>query len=166
MGEKPLTDDAPTGELLKLLHKTIRKVDGDTSSLNFNTAISAMMVLSTEANKLDALPRELWSALVRMAAPYAPHLGEELWQKLGNTQSVSTAPWPQFDPALCVDDELTIVVQVNGKLRADFRAAKDTAKDELERTARALPKILDYLDGKVVAKTIIVPGKLVNFVVL
>jgi leucyl-tRNA synthetase len=165
MGEKPLSDEPPTGELLKLMHKTIRKVDGDTSSLNFNTAISAMMVLSTEANKLDALPRELWSALVRMAAPYAPHLGEELWLKLGNAQSVSMAPWPQFDPALCEDDEVTVVVQINGKLRADFRAAKDAAKDELERAARALPKVQEYLAGKDIVKTIVVPGKLVNFVI-
>ncbi len=165
MGEKPLSDEPPAGELLKLLHKTIRKVDGDTSALNFNTAISAMMVLSAEANKLDALPRGLWSALVRMAAPYAPHLGEELWLKLGNKESVAKAPWPAFDPALCEDDEVTVVVQINGKLRADFRAAKDAAKEELERTALALPKIQDYLNGKVVAKIIIVPGKLVNFVV-
>lgn len=165
MGEKPLSETEPEGELLKLMHKTIRKVSDDTSSLNFNTAISAMMVLSSEANKLDAIPRRLWSALVRMAAPYAPHLGEELWHKAGESGSVSKAAWPIYDPALCEDDELTVVVQVNGKLRADFRAAKDADKAALEASARAIPKIAEQLAGKEIVKTVVVPGKLVNFVV-
>lgn len=165
MGEKPLSDAEPEGELLKLMHKTIRKVSADTSSLNFNTAISAMMVLSSEANKLDAIPRSLWSALVRMVAPYAPHLGEELWRKAGEGESVAKAAWPGYDPALCEDDELTVVVQVNGKLRADFRAAKDADKAALEAAARAIPKIAEQLAGKEIVKTIVVPGKLVNFVV-
>ncbi|TFG80986.1 MAG: leucine--tRNA ligase, partial [Spirochaetales bacterium] len=165
MGGKPLTDAEPTGELQRLLHKTIRKVSDDTSSLNFNTAISAMMILSSEANKLETLPRSLWTALVLMVAPYAPHLGEELWSRMGNPESVGTARWPEFDPVLCEDDEVTVVVQVNGKLRADFRAAKDTPGDELERTARAQNKILEYLRGKDVVKVIVVPGRLVNFVV-
>lgn len=165
MGEKPLSDAEPEGELLKLMHKTIRKVSDDTSSLNFNTAISAMMVLSSEANKLDAIPRSLWSALVRMVAPYAPHLGEELWRRAGESESVSKAPWPAYEPALCEDDELTVVVQVNGKLRADFRAAKDADKAALEAVARAIPKIAEQLAGKEIVKTIVVPGKLVNFVV-
>ena len=165
MGEKPLSDAEPEGELLKLMHKTIRKVSDDTSTLNFNTAISAMMVLSSEANKLDAIPRSLWSALVRMVAPYAPHLGEELWQKLGESGSVAKAAWPGYDPALCEDDELTVVVQVNGKLRADFRSSKDADKAALEAAARAIPKIAEQLAGKEIVKTIVVPGKLVNFVV-
>ena len=165
MGEKPLSDAEPEGELVKLMHKTIRKVSDDISSLNFNTAISAMMVLSSEANKLDAIPRSLWSALVRMVAPYAPHLGEELWRKAGERESVAKANWPVYDPALCEDDELTVVVQVNGKLRADFRAAKDADQAALEAAARAIPKIAEQLAGKEIVKTIVVPGKLVNFVV-
>jgi len=165
MAEKPLTDAEPTGELLKLMHRTIKKVNGDTDSLNFNTAISAMMVLSTEAAKLEALPKSLWSVLVRLVAPYAPHLAEELWAGMGNTGSVSKAPWPTYESALCEDDEDTIIVQVNGKLRGDFKAAKGAAKDALDAAARAEPKVADHLAGKDIVKVIVVPGKLVNFVI-
>jgi leucyl-tRNA synthetase len=165
MSDKPLTGDEPTGELLKLLHRTIKKVSGDTDTLNFNTAISSMMVLSTEAARLEAMPASLWRTLVLLVSPYAPHLAEELWAKMGNTASVSKAAWPVFDPALCEDDEDTIIVQVNGKLRGDFKAAKGAAKDKLEAQARALPRVADRLAGMELVKVIVVPGKLVNFVV-
>ena len=165
MGDKPLTDAEPTGELLKLLHRTVRKVSDDTATLNFNTAISAMMVLSTEAARLETLPRSLWSALVRMVSAYAPHLAEELWEKMGGTESVSKESWPTYESALCEDEEDTVVVQVNGKLRGDFKAAKGAARDALEKSARALPKVADHLKGKEVLKVIVVPGRLVNFVV-
>ncbi len=165
MGEKPLSEAEPTGELLKLLHRTIKKVSDDTASLNFNTAISAMMVLSSEAAKLETLPRSLWSALVRMVSAYAPHLAEELWEKMGGTESVSKESWPSYESALCEDEEDTIVVQVNGKLRGDFKSAKGAGKDALEKAARALPKVSEHLKGKEVLKVIVVPGRLVNFVV-
>jgi len=165
MSEKPLTDTEPTGELLKLMHRTIKKVNGDTDTLNFNTAISAMMVLSTEAARLETLPRSLWSVLVRLVSPYAPHLAEELWANMGNTESVSKAPWPAYDQALCEDGEDTIIVQVNGKLRGDFKAAKSAAKDALEASAKAHPKVAEHLSGKDIVKVIVVPGKLVNFVI-
>jgi len=165
MGEKPLVDAEPTGELQKLLHRTIKKVSDDTATLNFNTAISAMMVLSTEAARLDALPRTLWSALVRMVSAYAPHLAEELWEKMGGKESVSKAAWPTYDPQLCEDEEDTIIVQVNGKLRGDFKAAKGLSKEALEKSARAVPKVAEHLQGKELVKVIVVPGKLVNFVV-
>jgi leucyl-tRNA synthetase len=123
------------------------------------------MVLSTEAARLETLPASLWSVLVRLVAPYAPHLAEELWAAMGKSGSVSKAAWPAYDPALCEDDEDTIVVQVNGKLRGDFKAAKGAPKDALEAAARAVPKVAEHLSGKDVAKVIVVPGKLVNFVV-
>ncbi|MBU0937026.1 MAG: leucine--tRNA ligase [Spirochaetes bacterium] len=165
MSEKPLTEAAPEGELLRLMHRTIRKVSDDTGSLNFNTAISAMMVLSGEANKAETVSKQLWTVLLRLVAPYAPHLAEELWQKLGHSQSLSAEAWPSYDPGLCESDELTIVVQINGKLRADFVSGKDTAKEELEKLALALPKVQEYLQGHEVVKTIVVPNKLVNFVI-
>ena len=135
LGEKPVVDAGPSAELLKLTHKTVRKVDADTASLNFNTAISAMMVLSSELARLDSLPRAAYEPLVLMLAPYAPHLAEELWEKLGHRESLVRAAWPSYDPALCEDDEDTIVVQVNGKLRGDFKAAKGAGKDALEASA-------------------------------
>jgi len=164
LGDKPLTDAEPEGELQRLMHRTVRKVDADTASLDFNTAISAMMVLSTEAARLEALPRSLWSTLVRLVAPYAPHLAEELWERLGEGQSVSKASWPSFDPALCEEAEDLIIVQVNGKLRGDFKAQKGATREALEAAARANGKVSEHLAGKDVVKVVVVPGKLVNFV--
>jgi len=123
------------------------------------------MVLSAEANKAERLSRPLWEALLKMVGPYAPHLAEELWQKLGQTASIAYAAWPGFDPLLCESDELTIVVQFNGKLRADFQVPKDTGREEQERLARLHPKVQEYLVGKEIVKVVVVPGKLVNFVV-
>jgi leucyl-tRNA synthetase len=154
-------DNAP---ITKLLHKTVKKVTNDTATLNFNTAISAMMVYSGELAKLDAVPASLWEPLVIMAAAYAPHLGEELWQKLGHSGSVSKAAWPVWSDALAADTESTIVVQVNGRIRDKFTASAAMSKEELQETALALPGLQRWLAGKKVVKVIAVPGKLVNVV--
>jgi leucyl-tRNA synthetase len=121
----------------RLLHRTIKKVSADTASLNFNTAISQMMIYSNELAKLDKVPRRLWEPLVQMVSAYAPHLGEELWEKLGHTESVSKSSWPVYNEALTVSGETTIVVQVNGKVRDKFTSPAGTAKEELEKTAQA-----------------------------
>ncbi|MDR2795173.1 MAG: leucine--tRNA ligase [Spirochaetaceae bacterium] len=152
-------------EITRLLHKTVKKVSADTASLNFNTAISQMMVYSGELAKLPAVPASLWEPLVIMLAAYAPHLGEELWERLGHSGSVSKAAWPAFDEALATDDELTIVVQINGKIRDKFTAAAGTAKEALEKTAFTSPVTQKWLEGKTVVKVIIVPDKLVNIVI-
>jgi leucyl-tRNA synthetase len=152
------------GELVKLLHKTIKKVTHDTSTLNFNTGISAMMVYSNELAKLDKVPVELWEPFVKLIAPYAPHLGEELWQKLGHDGTITYEPWPAYDEALAADTEVTIVAQVNGKVRDKFTARADMPKDELEKAALALPNIKKWTEGKQTVKIITVPGKLVNIV--
>jgi len=170
ISEKPLsTPYSPlpsqnTELLTKLLHKTIKKVTEDTATLNFNTAISQMMIYSNELIKLESVPRELWQPLVIMFGAYAPHLGEELWEKLGNKGSVSKHPWPSYDEKLTVDEKVTIVVQVNGKIRDKFDAAHSTSSEELEKTARALPGIQKWMDGKTIVKIIVVPDKLVNIV--
>ncbi|MCL2808488.1 MAG: class I tRNA ligase family protein, partial [Treponema sp.] len=96
---------------------------------------------------------------------YAPHLGEELWEKLGNKESVSFCKWPSFDEALTHDNEVNIVVQVNGKIRDKFTAAAGTVKEELEKTALALPDVKKWLEGQTVVKVIIIPDKLVNVVI-
>jgi leucyl-tRNA synthetase len=166
ISEKPLCDDTSCSpELTKLLHRTIKKVTEDTASLNFNTAISAMMIYSNELAKLAAIPRALWEPLVIMAGAYAPHLGEELWEKLKYKGSVSACSWPVYDEALTVFDEVTVVVQVNGKIRDKFSTSAGTAKDELEKTALALPGVKKWLEGQTVVKVISVPDKLVNVVV-
>jgi leucyl-tRNA synthetase len=162
IGEKVGENDVPPS-LLKLLHKTIKKVSQDTESLNFNTAISQMMVYSGELAKMETVPIALWEPLVVMLAAYAPHLGEELWQKLGHTDSVSNATWSVWDEALVVDDETTIVVQVNGKIRDKFVTAMGTGRAELEKTALASPAVQKWLTGQTV-RVIVVPNKLVNIV--
>ncbi len=165
VSEKPLADAKPDAELERLLHKTIRKVSEDTESLAFNTAISAMMVLSNEVAKLDSVPRGLWRDFVTLVAPYAPHLAEELWQRMGGKGSVSKQAWPSYDPALCVDAEIEVPVSVNGKLRDKLVVAPGTAEKELETLALASPKIAEWTAGKQVAKVIVVKDRMVNIVV-
>ncbi|MDR2768439.1 MAG: leucine--tRNA ligase [Treponema sp.] len=166
IGEKPVTEEsAAFPELLRLLHKTVKKVSSDTDTLNFNTAISAMMIYSNELVKLNEAPRPLWEPLVKMLSCYAPHLGEELWEKLGHGESVSKESWPAWDEALCAESEVTIVVQVQGKIRDKFTAVPGTGKAELEKKARELPGVQKWLEGKTIVKVITVPDKLVNIVV-
>ncbi|GHU65644.1 leucine--tRNA ligase [Spirochaetia bacterium] len=166
IAEKPITEvDSNSTDLIRLLHKTIKKTGQDTDTLNFNTAISQMMIYSNELVKLAEVPRSLWEPLVQMVAPYAPHLGEELWEKLGHKESISKTPWPVYDEKLCVESEAVIVVQVNGKIRDKFTAPTGTAKAELEKTALALPGTVKWTEGQTVVKVITVPDKLVNIVV-
>jgi leucyl-tRNA synthetase len=169
---KPLTEKSPeealgaakAETLVRLLHKTVKKVSGDTATLNFNTAISAMMVYSNELAKLEELPRSLWEPLALMASAYAPHLGEECWEKLGHRESVSRAPWPAWDEKLAADNEITVVAQVNGKIRGKFSAPAGSPREDLEKTALALPEILKWLEGQTPLKVVVVPDKLVNIV--
>jgi leucyl-tRNA synthetase len=158
------TADVDAG-IARLLHKTIKKVSADTETLNFNTAISQMMIYSTELAKLPAVPEPLWEPLVIMLSAYTPHIGEELWESLGRAGSVSGAAWPSYDEALAKDDEITIVVQVNGKIRDKFSAAAGTTKECLEKTALSSAVIQKWLDGKSIVKVISVQDKLVNIVI-
>jgi len=165
LGERPLVEAEVGPEQAKLLHKTIKKVATDTSTLDFNTAISQMMIFCNEVSKLEAMPRKLWEPFVLLVAPYAPHIAEELWEKLGHKASLAREPYPAWDEALCADDEKEIVVQVNGKIREKFVAAAGTDNASLEATARSLPKVQEWIAGKEVAKVIVVKDKLVNIVV-
>ncbi|MCL2762826.1 MAG: class I tRNA ligase family protein [Treponema sp.] len=162
--QSPVPSPQTPQSLEKLLHKTIKKVTDDTASINFNTAISAMMIYSNELGKLAVIPPALWEPLVIMLSVYAPHLGEELWEKLGHTTSVSACAWPSYDEALTHDDTVTVMIQINGKIRDKFTAAAGTATADLEKTALALPGVQKWLEGQTVAKVITVPDKLVNIV--
>lgn len=165
LGEKPLSKNEAGADLTKLLHKTIKKVSADTASLNFNTAISQMMIFVNELSKLNELPEAAWKDFVVMLSAYAPHLGEELWQKAGGKESVSYERWPKWNEELCKDDTCTVVVQVNGKIRDKFEADVNESKENLEKTALATEGAKRYLEGKTPAKLIVVPNKLVNIVV-
>jgi len=162
--ESGLMNDPSSQTLIKLMHRTIKKVTNDTASLNFNTAISAMMIYSNELVKLPSVPRELWEPVVIMAGAYAPHLCEELWEMLGHKTSVSACRWPSYDEALTLDDEVTVVVQINGKIREKLLVAAGTSKEELEKTALGHPGVKKWVEGNI-DKVIIIPDKLVNIVV-
>jgi leucyl-tRNA synthetase len=152
-------------ESLLLLHQTIKKVGDDIQAFKFNTAISQMMILVNALEKLDHVPTPVYESLIRILAPFAPHLTEELWESLGHTTSIHLEPWPSYDESVLASAQVTIAVQVNGKVRDTFTTAPDTAKEVLLTTARALPKLEQWLTGKDVVKEVVVPNRLVNFVV-
>ena len=152
-------------EITKLLNKTIKKVSEDTAALNFNTAISQMMIFINMLSKYKTVPRFAWEAFVRLLAPYAPHLSEELWEKAGYTETVAYAHWPMFVEKFCADTECTIVVQINGKVRDTFHAAVGLSKPELEALACKTEGAQRFLAGTQPKKIIVVPNKLVNIVI-
>ena len=152
------------GKLDKVYHQTVKKVTEDYENLHFNTAISQLMVFINEAYKVDALPYEYIEGFVQLLAPIAPHIGEELWSILGNDGGISYAPWPTYDEAALVEDEVEVVFQVNGKVRAKSNVPRDLGKDELEKVALANETVQEYIEGKTVRKVIAVPNKLVNIV--
>ena len=158
-------DEAPSDAVLRAMHKTVKKVTADLEGLRFNTAISAMMELVNVLTPLAERPREALSVLVRLVSPFAPHLGEELWQRLGNAESIAYAPWPTYDDALTLDATVGYAVQVNGKLRGQLELSKDVAKDDALAAARALENVARYLEGKTMRREIFIPGRMVNFVV-
>jgi leucyl-tRNA synthetase len=154
----------PEGDpLLKLRHKTIKKVTSDIEGMKFNTAIAAMMEYVNEIYSTGAT-REDIVALVKLLGPYAPHICDEMWEKLGEKGFLVQALWPSWDEAQTIDSVVTIVVQVNGKLRGDFQAERDASREQLESTALSHEKVKQMLEGKTVRKVVVVPGKLVNIV--
>ena len=158
-------DAAADDATLRRLHQTIRKVTNDIEALRFNTAISAMMVLSNDLAKCDPVPAEPVQALAVLVHPFAPHLAEECWEILGNEPSIQAAPWPSYDPALCVEDEIELPVQVNGKVRGRVTLAKDASEDDAVAAAREVANVAAQLEGKTVRKTVYVPGKILNLIV-
>lgn len=163
--ERDLSDEACDEELRKVLHKTIRKVTEDTNELAFNTAISQMMILVNELYRRDTLPREVWDPFVRLLSPYAPHIAEELWEMMGNTSPVSRAPWPGWNEELTRDETVTVVVQVNGKVRSRLEVAAGTSREELLQLATSDTRIQQYIAEGEITKSIVVPDKLVNLVI-
>ncbi len=157
-------DRAADPELEKALHRCIHKVEGDIERMAFNTAIAAMMIFVNDATKrIDALSRGQLQRFVQVLSPFAPHLAEELWSRLGGQGLLAYAAWPKVDPALLIDREVEIAVQVLGKLRGRAVVAADASQGAMLAAARAA--IAGQLEGKTVVKEIVVPGKLVNFVV-
>ena len=160
-----VTDADPSRAQLRTLHATIQKVTDDIEGLRFNTAIAAMMEFVNAASKWDARPRAVLEPFVLLLAPFAPHLAEELWAKLGHDESLAYADWPEFDEAHLEEDELELPVQVNGKMRGSVTVPADAGRDAVLDAAREVDNVARHLDGKTIRKAIYVPGRIVNFVV-
>jgi len=158
-------DVAPTPEQERLLHKTIKAVTDDIEKLSFNTAISRMMEFTNAFTTVETRPRAAMEPFVLLLAPFAPHIAEELWNILGKTDSLAYAAWPAYDEAKLVESEIEIPVQVNGKVRAKLRIPPDATKEAIQALAEADPQVQTHLAGKPVVKIVVVPGKMVNFVV-
>jgi leucyl-tRNA synthetase len=159
-----VTDAAPTEEQSRVLHKTIKAVTEDTASMGFNTAIARMMEFVNYFTKQSSRPKSCLAPFVLLLSPYAPHLAEELWRILGREKTLAYEPWPRYDEALARDEEIEIPVQVKGKLRAKILVPRDIGQQELEARALADERVQELLAGQKVVKTIVVPGRLVNFV--
>lgn len=149
----------------RMLHTTIKKVTEDTESMKFNTAIAAMMEFANLFSRCKSRPRSALQTFLVLLSPYAPHLSEELWQVLGGTESISRQPWPQWDAAALVQSSIEIPVQINGKVKTRIHIRPDASREEIMASASADERVQALLAGKQVAKQVVVPGRLVNFVV-
>jgi leucyl-tRNA synthetase len=162
-----LSPDAGTDnrDLERALHAAIKKVTESVTSLRFNTAVSEMMIFINEATKASVVPTAWFEQFVVILAPFAPHLAEELWERLGHTDSLTYAPWPSFDESKLAKDVMTIAVQVQGKLRGTIEVALDAVEADILAAARNEPKVVEFLGGRPIKREIYVKGRLVNLVV-
>ena len=161
---KVVEEDTPNLE--KIYHQTVKKVSNDYESMNFNTAISQMMIFVNAVYKEDKITKEYASGFVKLLNPIAPHITEEIWHTfLGHTDTIANETWPSYDETKITEDTYTMVVQVIGKLRGKIDVSSETSKEEMERLAKSIPNVISFIDGKEIVKVITVPKKLVNIVV-
>ncbi|PID24546.1 leucine--tRNA ligase [Sporosarcina sp. P7] len=158
-----LTDETG-GPLEKVYNQTVKKVTEDYEAMRNNTAISQLMVFINESYKAEKLPKAYIEGFLLLISPITPHLAEELWSKLGHTDTIAYAQWPTFDEAKLSDDTVEVAVQINGKIRAKITVAKDSSKEELEQVALANEDVKQWMEGKELKKIIAIPGRLVNIV--
>ncbi len=149
----------------KVVHKTIKKVTEDTNNMRFNTAISTLMETVNQAYKESAISKDYALALTKLLSPYAPHIAEEIWQIYGYAESITYASWPSFDEQLCMENTVTLSIQVNGKLRGTVNVASDAPKKDVLDLAKRIETVSKHIQGKTIRKEIYVPGKIINFVV-
>ncbi|KKL16602.1 hypothetical protein LCGC14_2493910, partial [marine sediment metagenome] len=160
-----LLGESADEQVERALHKTIKKVSGDIEAMKFNTAISAMMEVVNAVYRAETISRGQAERLVLVAAPFAPHLCEELWSVLGHEESLAYEPWPQYDEAMIAEDTVELAVQVNGKVRGRITVPADAAEQAVIDAALADPAVSGAIEGKQIVKQIVVPGRLVNLVV-
>jgi leucyl-tRNA synthetase len=162
-----VTDSEPDKDQLKVLHEAIKKVTEDIENMRFNTAISALMIFVNEANQWDAVPKEIAEDYILLLAPFAPHLAEELWSKLGHEESLAYEEWPEFKEEYLKSDTIEYPVQINGKVREQIQVPAEKAKDKefVIGLAKQQEKVQKYLDGSTIVKEIFVPGRIINLVI-
>jgi len=158
-----ITDEA-TPELDFVFHSTVKKVTEDIDTLNFNTAISQMMIFINECYKAEKVNRNMILDFIKILSPFTPHICEEIYQHYTGKDTIAYESWPVYDEAKLVQKAVTIIIQVNGKVRGRFEAAQDAPKEEIEQAALASESIRPYVEGKTVRKVIVVPNKIVNIV--
>jgi len=163
--KETIVDKKSDVELEKILHRTIKKVTEDLDSLKFHTAIAALMSFCNEASNAKEISKEIAETFVHLLAPFAPHIGEELWQKLGHTETITFHAWPKFKEELCKLDTITIAIQINGKMRDKIDVDAEISKEDLLELAKKQPKVLAHIEGKTLKREIVVPKRLVNIVV-
>ena len=157
--------DEENKNLEKVYHQTVKKVTEDYETMNFNTAISSMMVFINAVYKENVFPKEYALNFLKLLNPIAPHITEELWQRLGNNHTITYATWPSFDESKMVDETFEMVVQVNGKVRGKIVVSTETSKEEMEKLALDISNVKNYIDGKEIVKIVTIPKKLVSIVV-
>ena len=151
--------------LEQVYHQTVKKVTNDYENISINTAISQLMIFINACYRESELPKEYMEGFLKLFNPVCPHITEELWEKLGHNSTIANEPWPTYDDAKTVLDTYEMVVQVNGKVRGKVSVSQDTEKEEMERLAREIPNVQNFIEGREIVKIIIVPKRLVNIVV-
>jgi leucyl-tRNA synthetase len=165
LSPKIVDDGGEEVDLQKILHATIKAVTEDIENLQFNTAISRMMEFTNAATKAEKVDWGILETFALLLAPFAPHLAEEVWERLGHSGSLAYEAWPEWDESLLVEESVKIPVQVQGKLRDTIEVSKDADKETILAAAKASEKVQRHLDGKEIVKEIYVPGRMVNLVV-
>ena len=151
--------------LERIYHRTVKKVTQDIEEMRFNTAVSQMMVFINEAYQQEVLPKQFMEGFVLLLSPFAPHIAEELWERLGHDKTLAYEPWPTYDEALTVEEQVEIVIQINGRIRDRIMVPTDADKEAIEKAALASERIQAELADKKIQRIIAVPGRLCNIVV-
>ena len=162
--QQELNDNEPSKESLKSVHKLIKKVSGDIEQFSYNTAISAFMICVNELGQQKCNNRGLLRSLLILIAPFAPHIAEELWEAIGEKNSVCDAQWPTWDEANLAENEVQLTISFNGKARFQMTFPTDASKEDIEKAAVNDERSLKYTEGKTIVKVIVVPKKIVNIV--